>query len=46
MIDAAPLDAAHEYLRETLPADEPLEIVDPDVLDAAAAVIVNTKKAP
>ena len=38
MID---LDDAREYLRRTLEDD--IEITDPDVLDAAAVVLVNGK---
>lgn len=36
-------EAARRYLRETLPAGVPVEIEDPDVLDAAAAVVVKDR---
>jgi hypothetical protein len=39
------VDAARRHLRETLPADQPVEIADDGVLDAAAAVVVRTKAA-
>lgn len=42
MID---VDAARRYLGETLPADEPVELTDPPVLDAAAAVFANGREA-
>lgn len=34
------VEVARTYLRDLLPADQAVEIEDPDVLDAAAAVIV------
>jgi len=34
------VDGARAWLREALPPDEGVEIEDPDLLDAAAAVIV------
>lgn len=43
MID---LELARRYLVATLPADEPVEIADPDLLDAAVLVLVNGKAAP
>lgn len=43
MID---LDAARRYLAETLPPDEPLELDDEQVLDAAAAVVAGTRADP
>lgn len=42
MID---LDEVRLFLIDALPAGEPVEIEDPDILDAAAAVIVNGKGA-
>lgn len=38
MID---VDAARRYLAETLPA---VEVVDPYILDAAAAVVIGSRK--
>ena len=48
LTDGAPsidVEAARRHLRETLPADQPVEIADDGVLDAAAAVVVRTKAA-
>jgi len=39
------LQAARAYLAETLPVGQPVEIQDPAVLDAAAAVLVGQKAA-
>jgi excisionase family DNA binding protein len=39
---APDLEGARRYLRETLPAGEPIEITDPGVLDAAAAVVARS----
>jgi hypothetical protein len=36
------LEAARDRLREEL--DEPIEIQDPDVLDAAAAVVIGSRQ--
>ena len=36
------VDAARDCLRDEM--GEPIEIVDPDVLDAAAAVLVGSRK--
>jgi hypothetical protein len=36
------LETARRFLAEQLPAGEPVEIVDDDVLDAAAAVIARS----
>ena len=39
---APDVEAARRYLREKLPDGEPVEITDPGVLDAAAAVVVRS----
>jgi hypothetical protein len=40
------VESARQHLRDTLPADESVEIEDGGLLDAAAAVVVRTKAAP